>query len=141
MLALSAAGVHFGAHFTIEAAVEISTMAAVPPEIIATSVIAFATSLPELIVSVRSAMQGRPEVAVGNVIGSNIFNALGVVGASALFGTLVVPASLTSFALPLMLGTTILCFFVLQEHEMTRWDGWLLLILYVGFVIELVGLG
>ncbi len=85
-------------------------------------------------------MRGHLDLAVGNVIGSNVFNALGVVGASALFGAVTVPNTITGFALPCMIGVTILAFFVLQEREMTRWDGWLLLLLYAGFNAQLYGL-
>ena len=58
-----------------------------------------------------------------------------------LFGAVLAPASIVSFALPVMVGVTILCFFVLQEREMTRWDGWLLLILYAGFNLQLFRVG
>lgn len=140
-LALSALFTQVGAHFTVESVIRLSEIANVGREILATTAVALGTSLPELVVSVRSAAAGKPEIAVGNVIGSNIFNALGVVGVSALFGTLTVPASLSGFAMPAMVGVTILGFFVLQEREMTRWDGWLLLALYLGFLIQVLRLG
>lgn len=139
VLALSGAFIHLGAYFTVESALHLSQLVGIGTEVLATSVIALGTSLPELTVTVRSAGEGKPEVAVGNVIGSNVFNALGVVGGAALFGTLSVPASILEFALPAMIGATVLCFFVLQERELTRWDGWLLLALYVGFSFELYG--
>lgn len=139
-LAFGAVLLQAGASFTVEAAVRLSAIVGIGNEIIAASVIAVATSLPELSVSVRSARAGKPELAVGNVIGSNIFNALGVVGGAALFGTVRVPDAMLTFGLPSMLGATVLCFFVLQEREMTHWDGWLLLILYVAFASHLYGL-
>jgi cation:H+ antiporter len=138
-LIVSGGFIHLGAHFTVQSVVNVSQMVGIGTEIIATSVIALGTSLPELAVTLRSAREGKPEVAVGNVIGSNVFNALGVVGASALFGTLVVSDTILYFALPAMIGTTTLCFFVLQERELTRWDGWLLLALYLGFSLQLYG--
>jgi cation:H+ antiporter len=73
------------------------------------------------------------------VIGSNIFNALGVIGGSALFGPILVPDVMLTFGLPSMLAATVLCFFVLQEREMTQWDGWLLLILYIAYTTHLYG--
>jgi len=133
--------IHLGAHFTVASVIEISDRVDFAREVLATSVVALGTSLPELVVSARSAAAGKPEIAVGNVIGSNVFNALGVVGIAALVGTLDVPESLSGFAMQAMLGATILCFFVLQEREITRWDGWLLLVLYAAFLTQLLGLG
>ena len=138
-LLLGGALVQLGAIFTVESVVRLSEIVGIGNEIIAASVIAVATSLPELSVTIRSARAGKPELAVGNVIGSNIFNALGVIGAAALFGEVRVPAAMLHFGLPSMLGATVLCFFVLQEREMTHWDGWLLLILYVAFATHLYG--
>ena len=91
--------------------------------------------------SFRAASEGKPEIAVGNVIGSNVFNALGVVGASSLFGTLAVPATLIGFAVPAMVGVTVMGFFVLQEREITVWDGCLLLVLYAGFLLQILRIG
>jgi len=141
VLALGASAVltQLGAHYTIEAVMHLSEELAVGTEVIAATALALGTSLPELVVSVRAARSGMPEMAVGNVIGSNIFNALGVVGVSSLFGSLAVPPALVSFVIPAMLGVTVLCFFVLQEREMTRWDAWLLLSLYLGFLVQVIG--
>lgn len=130
-----------GAYWTVESAVALADLLSIGSEVIAATAVALGTSLPELVVSGRSALAGKPEVAVGNVIGSNIFNALGVVGVSALFGTLTVPPSIAAFAMPAMLGVTVLAFFVLQEREVTRWDAWLLLVLYAAFLIEMLRIG
>jgi cation:H+ antiporter len=126
-----------GAYFTVASVVDLAALLGVASSVLAASLVAIGTSLPELSVSVRSAQAGRPELAVGNVIGSNIFNALGVVGGAALFGSVIVAPPILRFAIPVMLGSTVLCFFVLQEREMTRWDGWLLLLLFVAFTLEL----
>lgn len=130
-----------GAYFTVESVVRVAASLSVGAEVIATTLVAVGTSLPELVVSARSASAGKPEVAVGNVIGSNIFNALGVVGVSALFGSLTVPASLAGFAMPAMVGVTVLAFFVLQEREVTRWDAWLLLVLFAAFLVQITRIG
>jgi Ca2+/H+ antiporter len=60
---------------------------------------------------------------------------------SSLLGVVAAPDSITSFALPCMVGVTVLCFFVLQEREATAFDGWLLLLLYAGFNLELFQVG
>jgi cation:H+ antiporter len=140
-LAASAVVLQVSAHFTVEATVRLSGLLGVGSELLAASGVALGTSLPELFVSLRAARAGQPEIAVGNVIGSNLFNALGVVGVAALFGAVAAPAVIVSYALPCMVAVTILGFFVLQEREMTPWDGWLLLVLYAGFNLELFRVG
>lgn len=126
-----------GAYYTVDSVVRLSDMLRIGSGVLAASLVALGTSLPELSVSVRSAQSGRAELAVGNVIGSNVFNALAVVGASALFGEVSVTPPILHFAIPAMLGATVLAFFVLQEREMTRWDGWLLLILFTAYTLQL----
>ena len=74
------------------------------------------------------------------MLGSNVFNAFAVTGASALVGPLRVPDSLLEFALPLMLIATLLGFFMIMENEMTRWEGWLALLFYVFFLGTLFNL-
>jgi cation:H+ antiporter len=126
-----------GAYYTVQSVGRLSEILEIATGILSASLVALGTSLPELSVSIRSAQSGRAELAVGNVIGSNIFNALAVVGGSALFGTVVVSPPVLQFVIPVMIGATVLCFFVLQEGEMTRWDGWLLLILFFAYTVQL----
>lgn len=140
VLVVSGGFIHGGAVLAVESVLQVSALSGIQTDVLAASVIAIGTSLPELTVTIRSAAAGKPEVAVGNVIGSNVFNALGVVGAAGLFGPLVVSSRLLEFAFPVMIGATVLCFFVLQERELTRWDGWLMLAVYVAFSFELYGL-
>jgi cation:H+ antiporter len=102
--------------------------------------VAFGTSLPEVAVTIAAARRGRPELAVGNVLGSNVFNAFAVTGVGALVGPLRVPDSLLEFALPLMLIATLLSFFMIMEKEMTKWEGWLSLLFYVFFLGTLFNL-
>lgn len=140
-IAASAVLLQVSAHFMVESTVQLSGLLGVGSELLATSAVALGTSLPELFVTLRAARAGQPEIAVGNVIGSNLFNALGVVGVATLFGTVAAPPVIVSYALPCMVGVTVLGFFVLQEREMTPWDGWLLLVLYAGFNLELFRIG
>jgi len=130
-----------GAYWTVGSLVSFSAAISIPSDVVATTLLAIGTSLPELVVSARSAVAGKPEIAVGNVVGSNIFNALGVVGVAALFGPLTIPATLAAFGIPAMVGVTVLAFFVLQEREMTRWDAGLLLATYLAFTLQIVRSG
>jgi len=141
MLIVSALFIYVGGKYTIEAVIRLSGMLRIGTEIIAASVIALGTSLPELAVTIAAARQGRPEIAVGNVLGSNIFNALAVMGIPALLGNLVIPQSIITFGIPMMLIASLLFFFMAQDKEITQWEGWLLLIFYVFFIGKLFAVG
>jgi cation:H+ antiporter len=131
---------YLGANYTIVSVVRLSEMVNLGTEIIAASAIALGTSLPELMVSVRAVAMNKPELAIGNVLGSNIFNALGIMGISALFGTLVIPETITGFVMPMMIVATLLYFVVIWDKEITHWEGWMLLIFYIFFLGKLFAL-
>jgi cation:H+ antiporter len=132
--------IYFGAKYTIWSVIEISQFLNIGKEIIAVTAIALGTSFPELIVSITTATKGKPEMAIGNVLGSNIFNALIVMGIPSLFKTLIVPSSLIIFGLPLMIVATFLFSLMTQDKVLTKWEGYLLVIFYIFFVLKTVGL-
>jgi len=132
--------VFIGAKYTIDSVIELSKIFAIGTEIIAITVVALGTSLPELVVTYSAAKKGNSEMAIGNVLGSNIFNTFGVMGFSALFGNLVIPESILIFGLPVMLIATFLYFFITHDKEITRWEGWILLLFYVFFIGKVIGL-
>ena len=134
ILLVSLIGIYFGARFTVESVIELSTLLGIGSEIIAVSAIALGTSLPELAVTFSAAKKGKPEIAVGNVLGSNIFNTLAVMGIPALFGTLVIPSSMIYFSLPVMIIATLMFFFITINKEITKWEGWLLIVFYGLFI-------
>lgn len=140
ILVVSVFFIYFGARYTIESVIKLSEILDIGKEIIAVSAVALGTSLPELTVSATATRKGKPEIAVGNVLGSNIFNTFAVMGIPALFGTLIIPHSILIFSLPMMLIATLLYFFITQEREITKWEGWLLLIFYVFFIGTLFNL-
>ena len=83
--------IYLGANFTIESIIELSSFFNIGKEVIAITAVAIGTSLPELAVSITAIKKKKPEVAIGTLFGSNIFNTFGVMGIAALFGTLVIP--------------------------------------------------
>ena len=95
------------------------------------------TSLPEIAVSLSAVRGGNPEIAVGNVLGSNVFNTFAVMGVSSLIEPIAVPADVRTFALPVMVVATVLYFFITQDREITRWEGAALLLLYAVFLLNL----
>ncbi|WP_233258502.1 calcium/sodium antiporter [[Phormidium] sp. ETS-05] len=139
IVAVSAIFLFFGADYTIESITKISEIINIGKELIAVTAVAVGTSLPELIVSVSAAKKGNPEIAVGNVLGSNIFNALMVMGIPALIGPLTLPANLLQLSVPVMLVATLLFFFVTQDKQVTQWEGWLFFLLYAWFTGNLFG--
>jgi cation:H+ antiporter len=131
ILLVSGFFIFLSAKYTIDSVVRISEILEIGTEIIAASIIALGTSLPELAVSLTAAKKGKAEIAVGNILGSNIFNALGVMGISGLFGVLLIPTSIITFGLPMMIISTFVFLFMTQDKEITHWEGYFLLLLYV----------
>ena len=140
ILVVSAVFIFIGAKYTIESVIKLSEIFNLGKEIIAISVVALGTSLPELAVSITAVRKRKPEIAVGNILGSNIFNTFVVMGVPAFFGALIIPQSILSFGLPMMLIVTLMFFFITQEKEITKWEGYLLLLFYVFFIGKLFNL-
>jgi cation:H+ antiporter len=136
ILIISAVFVYFSANYCIDAIENLAMAASIDPHIIALTVVALGTSLPELIVSIAAARKGKHAMAVGNVLGSNIFNTYAVMGISAFFGTLEIPASIISFDLIIMVVASILFAIVCIGGKISKWEGAMLLLFYAYFVGE-----
>lgn len=134
MLALSGAFIYLGAEYTVQSVIKLSTLLGLGADIISVSIIALGTSLPELVVSVTAASKGKVEMAVGNVLGSNIFNLLGVLAIPALVAPLLVTESMLLFSIPMMVVSTLLFFFITMSKVITRWEGYMLVIFYAVFI-------
>jgi cation:H+ antiporter len=139
ILILSAFFVYLGSKFTIDSVIEISKLLGVGSEIIAATAVALGTSLPELTVSANAAKKGKSEMAIGNILGSNIFNSLAVLGISGLFGNLIIPANMLNFGFPMMLIATFFFLFMTQTKEVSKWEGWFLFMFYFLFIGKLFG--
>jgi len=140
ILAVSSLFIFFGAKYTIDSVVKISEILNIGKEIIAVSAVALGTSLPELIVTINQAKKGNPEVAIGNVLGSNIFNSFVVMGIPGLTGRLVIPDNILESGLLVMLAGTVLFFFVTQDEQVTKWEGFLFFLFYGWFIGNLFGI-
>ena len=108
-------------------------------EIIALSAVAIGTSLPEVSVAITAAKRGNAEMVVGNVIGSNIFNAFAVMGIPALVRPLTIPPSILSMPLPTFIAANLLAILIVLDKKINRWEGALLLLFYVFFVGNIFG--
>ena len=133
-LALGGIMVWLGADFTIKAISNLSMQAGISPEMIALTVVAFGTSLPEIIVSLGAAKKGKTSIAVGNVLGSNIFNTYCVMSISRFFGDLTIPDGILTNSLPIMLAMTVLFGVTSNNKKITLWEGMMLILFYIFFV-------
>jgi cation:H+ antiporter len=135
--------IYLGADYTVESIVKLSGIFGIAENVIALSAVALGTSLPELIVSIMAARKGNPELAIGNILGSNIFNALAVMGIPAIVSLiingegLVIPPGILTFSLPLMVAATLIYFFIAQNNKISKWEGFLLLLFYVYYIGQL----
>jgi len=136
-LILGAIGIKYGAEYTVKSIIEISDELNIAKEAIALSAVAFGTSLPEIIVSVKAAQKGKPEIAIGNVLGSNIFNTFAVMGIPGLIGVLAIPENITAFSLPLMMTASFLFLIMMITKKISNWEGYILILFYVIFIAEL----
>lgn len=139
MLFLAPVLIAVGASWTIKAVISISEIFGIATELIALSAVALGTSLPEVMVTIQAAKRGNPEMAVGNVIGSNIFNTLAVMGIPALFGKLIIPEGIVSFTLPVFLGATVMLVVITSDKKIYRFEGIILLSFYLFFIGNLYG--
>ncbi|MEH2920736.1 calcium/sodium antiporter [Samsonia erythrinae] len=117
----------YGADRLVYGAAVLARSLGLPPFVIGITIVGFGTSLPELIVSVTAALNDQNDMAVGNVMGSNIANILLILGSAALIRPLTVHSDLLRRELPLMLSVTLLCGILLHDSDLSRADGMLLL--------------
>jgi cation:H+ antiporter len=130
-----------GARWLVAGAVAIATAAGVSELVIALTIVAAGTSLPEVATSVLASLRGERDIAVGNVIGSNLFNLLGILGLSSLVapgGSRVAPAAL-AFDIPVMIAVSVACLPILfTGYRIARWEGALFLAYYAAYTLYLI---
>ena len=125
----------YGSKYFVSAAVNIATAYGIPESVIGVSLVAFGTSLPELAVGVLSALRKKVDFALGNVLGSNIYNVLGVLGVSSFFGQFSIPPLIASFDLYVMTAVIIMiALFMFAFKRLGRTYGVLSLAVYISFI-------
>lgn len=127
-----------GAESLVRGASRIALSFGVTPLVVGLTIVALGTSSPELAVSIGAVLAGNSDLAIGNVIGSNIFNVLVIVGLSALAAPLVIHAQVVRQEVPIMIGAALLLAVVILDARLGRLDGALLLALLSGYVVFLV---
>lgn len=135
LMAAGFAGVFLGADFFVDGAVEIANFLGVSKTFIGLSVAAVGTSLPELVTSVLAARKGNAGLAYGNIVGSNVFNILGVIGFAAMIHPLEMPQVLVRVDGPIMILSTVLMFWLFyKKGRLSRRHGAFMVTLYAVYL-------
>lgn len=128
----------FGADWLVKGASRLAIEFGISPLVVGLTVVAFGTSAPELAVSVTSAYSGASDIAVANVVGSNICNVLLILGLSALIAPLVVHQQLVRMDVPIMIGMSVLLLVLVADGSINLWDSSLLAALIVAYTVFLI---
>jgi cation:H+ antiporter len=127
-----------GAELLVRGASRLAVAAGITPLVVGLTVVAFGTSAPEMAVTVGSAYAGQAEVALGNVVGSNIFNVLFILGVSALIAPLVVAQQLVRLDVPLLIGASVAVLLMALDGGVGRIDGAVLFSGIVAYTVFLI---
>ncbi|RLG35574.1 MAG: sodium:calcium antiporter [Candidatus Alkanophagales archaeon] len=134
-LCLGGFGIFLGAKLLVDSAVSIAVSFNILESVIGSTLVAFGTSAPELAVSVNAAVKRHGGISIGNILGSNTFNAALVVGLSSLIRPLGVDTALFFWNIPMMLFTAVLLLiFIRTKHELSRLEGIALVATYAIFI-------
>jgi cation:H+ antiporter len=138
LLGLGLIGLPLGADFLVDGAVGIARVMGVSEAVIGLTIVAIGTSLPELATTMAAALKREGGVALGNVLGSNLFNLLAIIGVAAMVGPIPVPEGMLAKDLWVMLGASaLLVFWVLTGRSIGRWGGAAFLALYAAYLATL----
>lgn len=138
MFLLGLVALVFGAELLVRGASKLATTLGVSPLVVGLTVVAFGTSAPEVAVSVNAALSGNTDLAVGNVVGSNIFNVLFILGLSALITPLVVHAQIIRQEIPILVGACLLLFILSLDGKISFSESLLLLGTLVAYTVFLI---
>ena len=128
-------GLYFGSEWFIAGARNIAFSLGVSDYIIGVTVVAFGTSVPELVASAIAALRNQADLSIGNLIGSNIFNILSVIGITSMVSPLPVDAAILEMDVWWMLGIALLIIPIMRSRYLvTRWQGALLILVYLGYI-------
>lgn len=128
-----------GGDLTVNNAVNVARHFNLSEKLISVTILAIGTSLPELVTSVSAAFKGKSDIAIGNIIGSNIFNMLLIIGVSAIIKPIVYNVSYNVDFIFVIVGTILLSLFPIipPKNKMTRWNGIVYVYIYLGYMVSL----
>ena len=138
LLIVGAAGIILGADLTVDNASEIASALGMDDRLIGLTIVAFGTSLPELVTSVTAAKKGKADIAIGNIVGSNVFNILFVVGTTALITSVEFKAGFLIDSIVVIIAGLLLWAGVLKDKKLKRPIGIIMLVAYAAYFAYLV---
>jgi len=129
-------GLYLGGKWTVEGAIFIAQQLGLSEFLISATIIAVGTSLPELITGITAAKKKDVDLAVGNVVGSNIFNIFWILGITSIIAPIIIPAFINIDIIILMAVTFLLFLFLFigKRHELERWQGFIFIALYLAYL-------
>lgn len=138
-IALGIIALKIGGDLTVDNAVKVAEIFNLSEKIISVTILAIGTSLPELVTSVSAAVKGKSDIAIGNILGSCIFNILLIIGVSAVINPITYNLSYNKDLIILIIGTLILSVFPIipPKNKMSRTNGLIYLLMYIGYMISL----
>lgn len=128
----------WGSDITVDAATALARIFGMSERLIGLTIVAFGTSLPELVTSATAAMKGKADIAVGNIVGSNLFNLLFVVGIAAVITPVIYAPNFMADTVVCIAAAVLLWLCVFRKHKLQRHGGAILLICYAGYFIYLM---
>ncbi len=140
LLVLASCGLYFGSELLVEGAIKIANTLHVSERVIGISVVAFGTSVPELATSLIAAIKKETDISIGNIIGSNLFNILGILGITSILKPIHVADQIVRFDMWWMLGIAVLLLLSLlpiKHGHISRWKGLLFVLVYTAYILFL----
>ena len=132
------AGLIAGAELLVRGASKLALSFGISPLVVGLTIVAFGTSAPEMAVSTGAVLNGQTDIAIGNVVGSNIFNVLFILGAAALITPLVVNIQLIRQEVPIMIGASLLLLVLCLDGRLSFLDGAILFVLMLAYTVFLI---
>ena len=127
-----------GGEVLVKGAVNLAFRYRVSTLVVGMTVVSFGTSMPELLVSVKAALSGHPDISIGNVVGSNIANLALVLGLTAIIWPIVVDRNSIRFDWPMMMFSTVLLYIFMLDHNLVWYEGAILFAILIAFTVFLI---
>jgi cation:H+ antiporter len=140
IVGVSAVFIFLGANYTITSLEVIAGSLGISKSVISVTLLSLGTTLPESVVSITAARQGKADIAVGNILGSCIFNAMAVTGIASLIDPVSFPEELKTLPLPLYLIGVVFFYLLTQDKKISPWEGLLFLLFYIFFILKMGGM-
>ena len=138
ILVASGVGIYFGAEYTVQSIIDIAHHMDIDEGLVSITALSLGTTLPELSVSITATRRGHAEIAIGNILGSCIFNALAVTGTAAVIAPIHITPLLREVALVFFLIASVFFYLLAQDKKISKWEGLLFLLFYVVFFLKII---